>query len=241
MAVLVSGLRSVSSARLRCAQALWAIAWRPPGSEAWVEGGDLVPGGRVPGVGCGRDGRRRMAALISGRAAVPPPGLGFAAWGCCAPSLGVLTQICFGRGRGPREVTQGGGGGARVGACGASGRFVSSASLRTAAPRAFADVLCPDAPQPSLRAGRGGDCAGSQRAQPGEGLPPPVPTQTRGSFRTVIECARNCIKRRQHPQVPLQVDTTLTEIARNDVHLQTFRQVVDTDCRDTPPRMLCTL
>jgi hypothetical protein len=52
-----------------------------------------------------------------------------------------------------------------------------------------------------------------------------VPTQTRGSLRAVI-------KWRQHPQVPLQLDTTLTEIVRNDVHLQTFRQVVDTDDDD---------
>jgi hypothetical protein len=35
--------------------------------EAWMGGGGL---GRRPGVGCGRGGRRRMAALVGGRAAV---------------------------------------------------------------------------------------------------------------------------------------------------------------------------
>jgi hypothetical protein len=37
----VAGLRCVFSARLRCARTLWAIAGRPPGSEAGVEGGAL--------------------------------------------------------------------------------------------------------------------------------------------------------------------------------------------------------
>ena len=30
-------------------------------------------------------------------------------------------------------------------------------------------------------------------------------------------------------------------VVRNGAHLQMFRHVVDTDCRDIPPRMLCTL
>ena len=40
----MAGLRSVSSARLRCARTLWTIAERPPESEAGVERGALEGG-----------------------------------------------------------------------------------------------------------------------------------------------------------------------------------------------------
>jgi len=49
----MAGLQCVSSARLRCARALWAVAGHLPESE---EGGGEVPGVCQPGVGCGRDG-----------------------------------------------------------------------------------------------------------------------------------------------------------------------------------------
>jgi hypothetical protein len=51
--------------------------------------------------------------------------------------------------------------------------------------------------------------AGGRRARPGGGLPPPVPAQTRGSLRAVVECAGVCITRMQPPQVSLQLDTHL--------------------------------
>ena len=51
--------------------------------------------------------------------------------------------------------------------------------------------------------------AGGRRARPGGGLPPPVPAQTRGSLRAVVECAGVCITRMQPPQVSLQLDTDL--------------------------------
>jgi len=63
----VAGLRCVSSARLRCTWTVWTIVERPAESEAGVE---RDPGGRSPEVGCGRDGRRRMTALVNNWEAV---------------------------------------------------------------------------------------------------------------------------------------------------------------------------
>jgi hypothetical protein len=56
-----------------------------------------------------------------------------------------------------------------------------------------------------------GTVSGGRRTRPGGGLPPPVPSQTHGSLRAVVECAGTCITRRQPPQVSLQLDTMLTE------------------------------
>jgi hypothetical protein len=142
------------------------------------------------------------------------------------------------RGRGAREGAPRGQGSAPV-----RQLIVSSTRLRRTRLRRGRSPTSSDQTPRNLphAPDEGGTTTGRRRTRPGEGLPPPVPTQTRGSLRAVMECAGTCIKRRQHPQVPLQLDTTLTEIVRNDVHLQTFRQVVDTDCRDTPPRMLFTL
>jgi hypothetical protein len=46
----MAGLRSVSSARLRCGRTLWTIAERPAGSEAEVERGALEAGALRVGV-----------------------------------------------------------------------------------------------------------------------------------------------------------------------------------------------
>jgi hypothetical protein len=94
---------------------------------------------------------------------------------------------------------------AAVANCEAADRFVNSASPRAAAPRSLTDVLCPETLQPPNAPDGGGTTTGRRRTRPGEGLPPPVPTQTRGSLRVVIECAGTCITRRQPPQVPLQL------------------------------------
>ena len=100
---------------------------------------------------------------------------------------------------------------AAVANCGSANRFVCSASQRAAAPGSLADVLCPETLQPPHALDGGGTATGRRRARPGEGLPPPVPTQTSGDLLAVIECACTCITRRRPPQVPLQLDTTLTE------------------------------
>jgi hypothetical protein len=69
----MAGLRSVSSARLRCARILWAIAGRPRESEAGVERGTLEGGAlraeREAWREGGRAGRRRRAAARGGRGA----------------------------------------------------------------------------------------------------------------------------------------------------------------------------
>ena len=99
---------------------------------------------------------------------------------------------------------------AAVANCGSANRFVCSASQRAAAPGSLADVLCPETLQPPHAPDEGGTATGGRRARPGDELPPSVPTQTSGGLLAVIECAYTCITRRRAPQVPLQLDTTIT-------------------------------
>ena len=99
---------------------------------------------------------------------------------------------------------------AAVANCGAADRLVGSVSPRAAAPGSLAGVLCPESLQPPDATDGGGTATGGRRARPGDGLPPPAPTQTSGGLLTVIECAYTCITRRRPPQVPLQLDTTIT-------------------------------
>ena len=99
---------------------------------------------------------------------------------------------------------------AAVANCGAADRLVGSVSPRAAAPGSLAGVLCPESLQPPQATDGGGTATGGRRARPGDGLPPPAPTQTSGGLLTVIECAYTCITRRRPPQVPLQLDTTIT-------------------------------
>ncbi len=67
--------------------------------------------------------------------------------------------------------------------CEAADRFVNSASPRAAAPRSLAAVLCPETLQPPRTPDTGGTATGRRLTLPGGGLPPTVPTQTRGSLR----------------------------------------------------------
>ena len=55
----VAGLRCVSSARLRCARSLWAVAGRPPGSDLFPSG----MGGRGRAVAGAGGARVRGAAV----------------------------------------------------------------------------------------------------------------------------------------------------------------------------------
>jgi hypothetical protein len=57
----------------------------------------------------------------------------------------------------------------------------------------------------------GGTTTGSRRTTPGEGLPPPVPTQTRGSLRASIECAGTCIVGGNLPKYIYSLETLLRE------------------------------
>jgi hypothetical protein len=69
IAALVNGraaVRVLGSASLRAD----AVDHRRASSRVGGRGGKGGPGGRRPEVGCGRDGRRRMAALVNSRAAV---------------------------------------------------------------------------------------------------------------------------------------------------------------------------
>ena len=99
---------------------------------------------------------------------------------------------------------------AAVANCGAADCLVRSVSPHAAAPGSLADVLCPESLQPPQAPDGGGTATGGRRARPGDGLPPPTPTQTSGGLLTVIECAYTCITRRWPPQVPLQLDMTIT-------------------------------
>ncbi len=120
-------------------------------------------------------------------------------------------------GRPARRGAGGGRGGgwrlrvAAVANCGAADCFVSSALPHEAAPGSVADVLCPETLQSPHTPDGGGTATCCRRARPGEGLPPTVPTQTSGCLLAVIECVCTCITLRQPPQVPLQLDTMLTE------------------------------
>ena len=73
--------------------------------------------------------------------------------------------------------------------CEAADCFINSTSPRVATPRSFAAVLCPETLQPPHAPDAGGTATGRLRTLQGGGLPPTVPTQTRGSLRVVIECA----------------------------------------------------
>ena len=100
---------------------------------------------------------------------------------------------------------------AAVAGCGAADCFVDLASPCVASPGSITCVLCQETLQPPHAPGGGGTAAGGRRARPGGGLPPPVPAQTCGTLRVVVECAGTCITWRQPPQVSLQLDTTFTE------------------------------
>ncbi len=82
---------------------------------------------------------------------------------------------------------------AAVAYCEAADRFVNSASPRAAAPRSLDAVLCPDTLQPPHSPDGRGTATGRRQTRPAGGLPPTVPTQTRGSLRAVIEFAGTCI------------------------------------------------
>jgi len=127
-------------------------------------------------------------------------------------------MVCAGPARRGAEGGHDGGWRLRVAAvanCEATDRFVNSASPQAAAPRSLTDVLWPETLQPPHAPDGGGTATGRRRIRPGEGLPTPVPTQTRGSLRAVIECAGTYITRRQPPQVLLQLwDTRPTEEER---------------------------
>jgi hypothetical protein len=79
-----------------------------------------------------------------------------------------------------------------------------------AAPGSLAGVLCPETLQPPQVPDGEGTATGGRRARPGDGLPPPVPTQTSGGLLAVIECAYTCVARRRPPQVSLQLGTMIT-------------------------------
>ena len=57
----------------------------------------------------------------------------------------------------------------------------------------------------------GGTTTDSRRTTPGEGLPPPVPTRTRGSLRANIECAGTCIVGGNLPKYIYSLETLLRE------------------------------
>ena len=64
---------------------LGSASIRAESSRVGDRGGKGGPGGWLPEFGCGRDGLQSMTALVNSRAVVPPPRLGFAAWGRCGP------------------------------------------------------------------------------------------------------------------------------------------------------------
>jgi len=90
VAALVSGraaVRVLGSASLR--SDVGGRRWAASGVGG--RGGKGGPGGWHPEVGCGRDGRRRMATLVGGRAAARLLGSAFTARGHCGQLRGVLS------------------------------------------------------------------------------------------------------------------------------------------------------
>jgi hypothetical protein len=127
---------------------------------------------------------------------------------------------------------------AAVANCGATDRLVGSVSPRAAAPGSLAGVLCPESLQPPQAPDGGGTAADGRRARPGDGLPPPAPTQTSGGLLTVIECAYTCItRRRRRPKLYYGHERRIERLeTANGKEVQTWRRATTREaCRASLP------